>query len=61
MGELLPAREHLEIAISLYDPERHRPLAFRYVGVDAGVDVPVIRWPGLCGSSATRPGSQAKQ
>jgi predicted ATPase len=37
MGELLPAREHLETAISLYDPERHRPLIFRYLGVDAGV------------------------
>jgi predicted ATPase len=37
MGDLLPAREHLEMAISLYDRERHRPLAFRYLGVDAGV------------------------
>jgi predicted ATPase len=37
MGEFLPAREHLESAISLYDPERHRPLVSRYGGVDAGV------------------------
>jgi predicted ATPase len=37
MGELLLAREHLEMAISLYDPERHRPLIFRYGGADAGV------------------------
>jgi class 3 adenylate cyclase/predicted ATPase len=37
MGEFLPAREHLESAITLYDPERHRPIAFRYVGIDAGV------------------------
>jgi class 3 adenylate cyclase/predicted ATPase len=37
MGKFLPAREHLELAISIYEPERHRPLAFRYVGVDAGV------------------------
>jgi len=37
-GELLPAKEHLEIAISLYDRERHRPLAFRYGGADAGVN-----------------------
>jgi predicted ATPase/class 3 adenylate cyclase len=37
MGELLLARRHLESAITLYDPERHRPLAFRYAGVDAGV------------------------
>jgi predicted ATPase len=37
MGELLPAREHLEMALSLYDGERHRPLVFRYGGADAGV------------------------
>jgi len=32
MGEFPPAREHLENATTLYDPERHRPLAFRYGG-----------------------------
>ena len=37
MGEVLSAREHLEMAISIYDPERHRPLTLRYCGVDAGV------------------------
>jgi adenylate cyclase len=37
MGEFLPAREHLEYAIALYDPERHRPLTFRYGTADAGV------------------------
>jgi predicted ATPase len=37
MGELLLAREHLEIAISLY-PERHRPLAPRHGGIDVGVN-----------------------
>jgi predicted ATPase len=37
MGALLPAREHLEMAISLYDPERHRPLGLRYSAVDDGV------------------------
>jgi predicted ATPase/class 3 adenylate cyclase len=37
MGELLLAREHLEMAISLYDREGHRPLAFRYGGTDARV------------------------
>jgi predicted ATPase/class 3 adenylate cyclase len=37
MGDLLTAREHLERAISLYDRDRHRTLAFRYAGVDAGV------------------------
>ncbi len=36
MGEFLPSRENGESAISLYDRERHRPLAFRY-GFDAGV------------------------
>jgi predicted ATPase/DNA-binding winged helix-turn-helix (wHTH) protein len=36
MGKFPPAREHLESAITLYDPERHRPLIFRY-GYDAGV------------------------
>jgi predicted ATPase len=29
--------EHLEMAITLYDPERHRPLTSRYFGVDPGV------------------------
>jgi predicted ATPase len=38
MGECLPAREHYEMAISIYDPERHRALAFRYLGVDPGVN-----------------------
>jgi class 3 adenylate cyclase/predicted ATPase len=36
MGEFLPAREHGENAITLYDRERHRPLIFLY-GSDAGV------------------------
>jgi predicted ATPase len=36
-GELPLAREHLEMAISLYDPERHRSLIFRYGGANAGV------------------------
>ncbi|MGB6908378.1 MAG: adenylate cyclase, partial [Methyloceanibacter sp.] len=33
-GELLAAREHLEQAISAYDPERHRELASTYGGLD---------------------------
>jgi predicted ATPase len=37
MGELLLGKEHLEMAISLYDRERHWPLAFRYGGIDPGV------------------------
>jgi len=42
MGELLLAREHLEMALSLYDRERHRPLAFRYGGIDPGVSCLMI-------------------
>ena len=34
MGELLPAREHLETAISLYNPERDRPLGHADSGVN---------------------------
>jgi class 3 adenylate cyclase/predicted ATPase len=30
-GELVPAREHLERALALYDPQQHRSLAFLYV------------------------------
>ena len=36
MGKLLTAREHLEIGISLYNPERGQPLISRF-GWDAGV------------------------
>jgi predicted ATPase len=36
LGELAPARAHLEQAIALYDPPQHRTHAFRY-GHDAGV------------------------
>jgi predicted ATPase len=36
MGKFLPAREYLESAITLYDPERNRPLIYSY-GYDAGV------------------------
>ena len=37
MGEFRGAREHSKVALSLYDPERHRPLTFRYLGIDAQV------------------------
>jgi predicted ATPase len=37
LGKFLPARENLDNAISLYDPERHRPLIFRYGGPNPGV------------------------
>jgi class 3 adenylate cyclase/predicted ATPase len=37
MGEFLSTRETLEKAIALYNPERHRPLIFRYGGPETGV------------------------
>ena len=37
MGEFLLAREHLEMTITLYDLERHRPLTVLY-GFDVGVN-----------------------
>ena len=39
MGEFVLAREHCDIALSIYDPERHRPLAIRYFLVDPGVNL----------------------
>jgi predicted ATPase len=36
MGNFIVAREHLESAIPLFEPERHRPLMFRY-GLDARI------------------------
>jgi predicted ATPase len=42
MGELLIAREHLEMASFLYDREGHETLAFRYGGIDAGVSCLLI-------------------
>jgi predicted ATPase len=37
LGEFLPASQHLDAAISLYEAERQQPLNFRY-GFDAGVN-----------------------
>ena len=37
MGYFIPAREELESAIAIYDPEHHRTLAIRYLGFDAAV------------------------
>jgi predicted ATPase len=37
LGELKATRESLEALVSLYDPERHATLAFRYGGFDPGV------------------------
>ncbi len=36
LGEFVPARAHLQQAITLYSPQQHRPLAFVY-GVDFGI------------------------
>jgi tetratricopeptide (TPR) repeat protein len=36
IGDFIAAREHLESAIPLYDPKRHRPLIFLY-GLDARI------------------------
>jgi predicted ATPase/class 3 adenylate cyclase len=38
LGQLVPARAHLEQALALYDPQQHGPLAFRY-GHDVGTSV----------------------
>ena len=37
LGELAPARPHLEEVIALYDPRQHHSLAFLYGGEDPGV------------------------
>jgi predicted ATPase len=45
LGELLPTRKHLEMAISLYDPESHWPLTLRYFGADARVTcLSIVAW-----------------
>jgi predicted ATPase len=36
-GELVSAHSHMEQGIALYDPQKHRDLAFRYGGHDPGV------------------------
>src|SRR5262249_45379214 len=36
LGELVPAKEHLEQGIALYDPQQHHSYAFLYLG-DSGV------------------------
>jgi predicted ATPase len=38
MGEFLPAKKHIDIAVALYEPERDRLLAYRYLFIDAGVN-----------------------
>jgi len=37
LGDFIPATEHLESAIAIYDPEHHQTLALRYLGFDAAV------------------------
>jgi predicted ATPase len=50
VGELPPARAHLEQGLALYDPQEHRVLAFHY-GLDLGVwCLSYVAWPlGLLG------------
>jgi class 3 adenylate cyclase/predicted ATPase len=47
-GDYVGAREHLEQAVAFYDPELHRPLAFRF-GQDVGVSgmsfLALTLWP----------------
>ena len=61
MGELLLAKEHLEMAISLYDRERHRPLALSTIGLDSGVQCLSYAAFTTCGPRLPGPGSQAGQ
>jgi class 3 adenylate cyclase/predicted ATPase len=47
-GDYIGAREHLEQALTSYDPELHRPLAFRFgqdVGVSSMVWLAMTLWP----------------
>ncbi len=37
LGEFLRAREHEEIALSIYNPDRHRPFAFQYLYTLCGI------------------------
>ncbi|HEV8715848.1 MAG TPA: adenylate/guanylate cyclase domain-containing protein [Candidatus Binatia bacterium] len=37
LGEFVPARDHLEQSIALYDPQQHHALAFLYGGADPGM------------------------
>jgi hypothetical protein len=60
MGKLLPAKEHKEAAISLYDPARHGPFA---VGTSFDVKGYALSYVAMT-SVATRlprPGPQAGQ
>ncbi len=47
-GDYLGARTHLEQALGAFDPEQHRPLAFRYgqdVGVAGMIFLALTLWP----------------
>ncbi len=45
MGKFPAAREHLETAITYYDPERHRTLALRFEGYDAQlINLLLLSW-----------------
>ena len=53
LGEVLPARIHLEQGTALYDPTQHHAQAFLYAA-DPGVILSAMR-PGLCGCWAIQP------
>ena len=47
-GDYIAARSHLEQAVSIYDPERDRDLAYRFgqdIGVSAMVYLALVLWP----------------
>ena len=50
-GEFVEAREHLEQALAIFDPERDRDLAFRFSAISALPRWPI--WPSSIGRWAT--------
>jgi predicted ATPase len=42
LGEFIPAREHSEQGVALYNPQQHRSLAFLYGGTDPGMGCRVL-------------------
>ena len=60
MGEFLAVKEHHENAITLYDPECHRTLIFRYGGIDAG-EVCLTHRMGSVAARLFEPGCPAEQ
>ena len=48
LGEIVPARAHLEQGIALYDPQQHRASVFLYGDV-TWRGLPQLCWPGRSG------------